>query len=89
VLTGVPYNLCESFRPTDGLDVMSDIAVQRARSRLAEQRSPMTRLVGTGVQAVMFDGEDEAKENEIIAAVVAVLLAGAITFIVWAIVGQG
>lgn len=36
----------------------------------------------------MFDGEDEDRDNEILAAVVAVLLAGAITFIIWAIVGQ-
>jgi len=35
-----------------------------------------------------FDGDDEAKENEILAAIVAVLLAGAITFVVWAIFGQ-
>lgn len=35
-----------------------------------------------------FDGEDEARENEILAAIVAVLLAGAITFVIWAMVGQ-
>lgn len=38
--------------------------------------------------AVKFDGEDETKENEILAAIVAVLLAGAITFLVWAVFGQ-
>lgn len=36
-----------------------------------------------------FDGEDVNKENEILAAIVAVLLAGAITFVIWAIFGQG
>jgi hypothetical protein len=36
-----------------------------------------------------FNGEDEAKENEVLAAIVAVLLAGAITFIIWAVFGQG
>jgi len=35
-----------------------------------------------------FDGDDEAKENEILAAIVAVLLAGAITFLIWAVFGQ-
>lgn len=34
-----------------------------------------------------FGGEDEAKENELLAAIVAVLLAGAITFVIWAIFG--
>lgn len=41
------------------------------------------------VDAVQFDGDDEAKENDILAAIVAVLLAGAITFVVWAVFGQG
>lgn len=36
-----------------------------------------------------FDGEDESKENEVLAAIVAVLLAGAITFVIWAVFGQG
>jgi hypothetical protein len=36
-----------------------------------------------------FDGEDESKENEVLAAIVAVLLAGAITFVIWAAFGQG
>ncbi len=35
-----------------------------------------------------FDGGDEAKENEVLAAIVAVLLAGAVTFVIWAIFGQ-
>jgi FlaG/FlaF family flagellin (archaellin) len=37
---------------------------------------------------VKFDGKDEARENEVLAAIVAVLLAGAITFVLWAIFGQ-
>jgi hypothetical protein len=37
----------------------------------------------------MSDGDDETKENEILAAIVAVVLSGAITFVVWAIFGQG
>lgn len=36
----------------------------------------------------MFDGDDDARDNEMLAAVVAVLLAGAITFVIWAILGQ-
>lgn len=35
-----------------------------------------------------FDGDDESRENELLAAIVAVLLAGAITFVIWAIFGQ-
>jgi hypothetical protein len=41
------------------------------------------------VIALKFDGEDESRENELLAAIVAVLCAGALTFLIWAIFGQG
>ena len=47
------------------------------------------RSLVTKVAAVKFDGEDESKENELLAAIIAVVLAGAITFVIWAIFGQG
>jgi hypothetical protein len=42
---------------------------------------------GTGARAVRSRSMDDAKETEIVAAIVAVTLAGFVTFILWAIFG--
>lgn len=52
-------------------------------------RRPTARCALAGAGSMKFDGHDEAKENEILSGIIAVLLAGAVTFVIWAIFGQG
>jgi hypothetical protein len=58
-----------------------------ARKIAMAMTGAVTAAVGTSVRTARSRPMAEAKENEIVAAIAAVCLAGFLTFLIWAIVG--